>query len=111
MRFEAEVYTSFKSHKNCLDFSREAAMISKCANPLCDARFLYLHEGKLFRFERECQDAGEVLLGIDPKLLKPSSRVEFFWLCGKCSAWMTLIHCKGVGVTTHPVHRLLKQAS
>jgi len=30
-------------------------MISKCANPACSARFLYLHEGKLFRFEREAK--------------------------------------------------------
>lgn len=86
-------------------------MISKCANPACSARFRYLHQGKLFRFEREAQNRDEVLLGFDPAVLKPSGSADFFWLCEKCSAEMTLIHCRGVGVTLHPVHPLLKAAS
>lgn len=86
-------------------------MISKCANPACSARFLYLHEGKLFRFEREAQNHDEVLLGFDPAVLKRENGVDYFWLCGKCSATMTLIHCRGLGITMHPSHRLLKAAS
>ena len=86
-------------------------MISKCANPDCSARFLYLHDGKLFRFEREAMNSEEVLVGFDPAVLKPSSRGDFFWLCAKCSTTMTLIHCKGVGITMHPLHPLLKAAS
>ena len=86
-------------------------MISKCANPTCSARFLYLHEGKLFRFERRACNDNELLLGFDPTLHKHSSGVEFFWLCRNCAATMTLIYCKDVGVTTHPLHRLLKPAS
>lgn len=86
-------------------------MISKCANPACSARFLYLHDGKLFRFEREAQNADEVLVGFDPTVLKRSNGVDFFWLCKKCSETMTLIHCRGVGITMHPLHRLLKAAS
>jgi len=86
-------------------------MISKCANPACSARFLYLHEGKLFRFEREAQNHDEVLLGFDPAVLKRENNVDFFWLCGRCSATMTLVHCRGLGITMHPLHHLLKAAS
>jgi hypothetical protein len=84
-------------------------MISKCANPSCAARFLYLHEGKLFRFQRHT--AAEGLLGTNPAPPKFSNTVEFFWLCPHCAESMTLIYCKGVGVATHPLHRLLKAAS
>jgi hypothetical protein len=83
-------------------------MISKCANPSCAARFLYLHEGKLFRIQRDTP--GEGLLGMDPAQ-KHMNKVEFFWLCPRCATSMTLIYCKGVGVATHPLHRLLKAAS
>jgi hypothetical protein len=86
-------------------------MISKCANPTCSTRFLYLHEGKLFRFEREARDDFQLLLGFDPKIRRHSPGVEFFWLCGKCAATLTLIYCKGIGVAPHPVHPLLKAAS
>jgi hypothetical protein len=86
-------------------------MISKCANPACSARFLYLHDGKLFRFEREASNSDELLVGFDPAVLKPSHSGDFFWLCAKCSTTMTLIHCKGVGITMHPLHPLLKAAS
>jgi hypothetical protein len=86
-------------------------MISKCANPACSAHFLYLHQGKLFRFERETQHPDEILLGFDPAVLKQSNAVDYFWLCQKCSETMTLIHCRGVGVTMHPLHLLLRAAS
>jgi len=86
-------------------------MISKCANPACAARFLYLHQGKLFRFEREAQTDTQLSLGFDPTVHKHSQGVQFYWLCEQCSASMTLVYCKGVGVTTHPLRRLLKAAS
>jgi hypothetical protein len=86
-------------------------MISKCANPACAARFLYLHQGKLFRFEREAQENSELMMGFDPTVHKHSAGVQFYWLCENCSASMTLIHCKGVGVTMHPRRPLLKAAS
>ena len=37
-------------------------MISKCANPACSSRFLYLHEGKLYRFERAAENDTKLLL-------------------------------------------------
>ena len=86
-------------------------MISKCANPACAARFLYLHEGKLYRFEPDAQNDGELLMGFDPTIRKHSRGVQFFWLCETCAASMTLIRCKGIGVTMHPRHPLLKAAS
>ncbi len=77
-------------------------MISKCANPACSARFLYLHKGKLFRFEREAREDTEPLLGFDPTVHKHSRGVEFFWLCESCSVTMTLTHRKGAGVALQP---------
>jgi hypothetical protein len=86
-------------------------MISKCANPACSARFLYLHEGKLFRFEREAKQDKERLLGFDPTVRKHSNDVEFFWLCEQCSATMTLTYQNGTGVITQRVRNVLKAAS
>ena len=53
-------------------------MISKCANPGCSTRFLYLHSGKLFRFEREPREDKEPLMGFDPAVHKHSTGVEFY---------------------------------
>lgn len=86
-------------------------MISKCANPACSARFLYLHAGTLFRFEREAIEDKEPLLGFDPALHRHSTGVEFFWLCENCSATLTLTYGKGVGVRALPLRQLLKDAS
>jgi hypothetical protein len=86
-------------------------MISKCANPACSARFLYLHEGKLFRFEREAKQDKERLLGFDPTVRKHSTGMEFFWLCEQCSATMTLTYQNGTGVITQRVRNMLKAAS
>lgn len=83
-------------------------MISKCANPTCGARFLYLHTGKLFRFELEPKDDEGPLLGFDPSLRKHSRGVEFFWLCETCSAVMTLVYQPRLGVTTQWLHLELK---
>jgi len=81
-------------------------MISKCANPACSARFIYLHEGKLYRFEREAREDTEPLLGFDPTVHKHSRGVEFFWLCDKCSVTMTLTYRKGAGVAPKLVKEL-----
>lgn len=71
-------------------------MVSKCANPSCAARFLYLRDGRLFRLEI---DAG----GPQPMNERgPARRLEHFWLCGPCSALFTLTVDKGE-VTTVPL--------
>jgi len=46
-------------------------MVSRCANPECQAPFLYLREGQLFATHRILHDDHE--------------SVEYFWLCGYCS--------------------------
>jgi hypothetical protein len=78
-------------------------MLSKCANPGCSTPFLYLHEGKLFRMEIEAGDDDGANFGADPEIRKSSRQIEFFWLCDRCAAEMTLTFKKGVGVMTRPL--------
>ncbi len=74
-------------------------MLSKCANPGCSNRFLYLHQGKVFLFDAESM-ADSVFL---PELKKPARRLEHFWLCKDCASKMTLAFRPGVGIITKPV--------
>ena len=54
-------------------------MLAKCTNPSCSAEFRYLHEGTLFR------------LDLDSAVRPPEGKAtEYFWLCGGCSATLTL---------------------
>jgi hypothetical protein len=61
-----------------------APMLSKCANPDCTERFLFLHRGKLFHLtptpEVEAFDGGN-----------SSALYERFWLCDRCAKTMTLV--------------------
>lgn len=43
-------------------------MVSQCANPGCQAPFLYFREGRLFAVPR-----------------RNSASTEYFWLCGACA--------------------------
>ena len=52
-------------------------MISKCMNPSCSTPFRHLADGRLFQLQN---DAPAVV----------SKVIEYFWLCGCCSAVMTL---------------------
>jgi hypothetical protein len=54
-------------------------MVAKCSNPSCSTSFHYLKEGSLFRLESEPAAR-------PPKFI----RVEYFWLCQRCSGAMTL---------------------
>jgi len=73
-------------------------MLSKCANPACSAKLLYLGDGKIFRVEREMasrnaaqrkvaatEHAFEIVAGRGVE-----GRREYFWLCSGCSQQMTL---------------------
>jgi hypothetical protein len=84
-------------------------MLSKCANPACDAHFLYLHEGKLFRTELE-KEGNVAMIDSAMSSRKPVRRIEYFWLCGACSEDMTLVFDKKRGVVTRPL-RLRRKAS
>ena len=55
-------------------------MVAKCSNPSCSALFRRLAEGRLFRLEPDPTLPGS----------SKSNRLEYFWLCGSCSAAMTL---------------------
>lgn len=72
-------------------------MLSKCANPSCSNRLVYLREGKIFMMEAAPSQA-------QPATHSPkaSSRVEHFWLCGACSAEMTLAYDRQQGVKVVP---------
>ena len=74
-----------------------AVMVAKCSNPSCSASFRHLEEGMLFRLES------------DPTLRSSNVKTpEYYWLCGSCSAAMTL-HISKEGKVTPvalpaPVH-------
>jgi len=81
------------------DLSRAVlvAMVAKCANPACAVPFLYMREGKLFRMEFDlAPDLLKAELDGSPKAVR---KVEHFWLCGPCSASLTLV-MSGGRVTT-----------
>lgn len=84
-------------------------MLSKCANPACSTPFRYLREGKLFEIEsdRPIETAGG--------FSKPVRRIEFFWLCGECSAELTVVNDHEKGVVTVPIPKepryLVRRAS
>ena len=73
-------------------------MLSKCVNYACSARFLYLHEGKLFKLETPLSPH-EALRGTN-------RRAEHFWLCERCAKVLTVVVENGI-VTTRPLHLLL----
>jgi hypothetical protein len=74
-------------------------MLSKCANPACSTPFQYLREGKLFQIEMDSPPRD----GIHLVAKRPARKVEFFWLCGRCSSQMTLAYQRGKGVITLPL--------
>ena len=55
-------------------------MVSKCANPFCNAPFQYLRGGKLFI------QGGYISARHDSHY----PRTEYFWLCESCARSMTL---------------------
>lgn len=68
-------------------------MLSKCANPECSARFLYLHDGKVFRVEPQAlhkAPAGTPAAHNVVIAAKPGQRPEYFWLCSNCADRLTL---------------------
>lgn len=80
-------------------------MLAKCANPSCSTPLVYLREGKIFIMEHpvaaQVQPAG-------PVLVKSSNRVEHFWLCGPCSAEMTITYDNHYGIAVVPKRKTLR---
>lgn len=74
-------------------------MLAKCANPSCSTPLVYLREGKIFMMvapSRGPEAAPE------PQAPKAPNRIEHFWLCGPCSAEMTLAYDRQRGVQIVP---------
>ena len=80
-------------------------MLAKCANPSCLTPLIYLREGKIFMME---YSAPPQVRGAGPALVKPSTRVEHFWLCGPCSAEMTITYDKQHGMSVVPKQKMLR---
>jgi len=69
-------------------------VLSKCANPSCSARFHYLHEGRIFKFEISAPSSD--------KSHSQNRRLEYFWLCERCVQTLTVVLDNG-SVTTRPL--------
>jgi hypothetical protein len=82
-------------------------MIAKCANPACSVPFHYLRDGKLFRMEFRPGASGPKLTGS----AKPARRIEHFWLCGHCSAMLTVVMSGGQAKTIPLEPTALKMAA
>lgn len=68
-------------------------MLAKCANPACSTPLIYLREGKIFMMDGDHKSRLPV---------KAAGGVEHFWLCGPCSAQMTLVYQAGSGIKVVP---------
>jgi hypothetical protein len=87
-------------------------MLSKCINPGCAAKFAYLHQGKLFRWQTTgAAGSNDPPWAEDSEMKMPPRRVEFFWLCDECSASMTVSFDRKSGVTVRPLKRSAANAS
>ncbi|MGC2695220.1 MAG: hypothetical protein WA738_05455 [Candidatus Angelobacter sp.] len=85
-------------------------MLSKCANPSCSTPLVYLREGKIFMLEAAPQSQPSSALS--PATRKSVNRVEHFWLCGPCSAQLTLAYDRHQGVQVVPKElRVLRAAA
>jgi hypothetical protein len=89
-------------------------VLSKCANPECDARFRYLRSGKLFQFEVSAlHETLEMKSpsGTRTPIKKPAHKVEHFWLCEECAELLTLKNDKHHGVIVVPLRKHTHRAS
>ncbi len=75
-------------------------MLSKCVNPGCTAVFRYLHEGKVFRLERDLGDDSD----------KHARNFEYFWLCSTCASFLTVVY-EHKEVAVRPSHAPLGPSS
>ncbi|HEX7288338.1 MAG TPA: hypothetical protein VF532_19290 [Candidatus Angelobacter sp.] len=83
-------------------------MLSKCANPSCSTPLIYLREGKIFMLEATPHPP---LVVDDGKPARGVRQIEHFWLCGACSARMTLVYDKVRGVQVRPKERTIAKAA
>ncbi len=72
-------------------------MVSKCANPACDTRFRYLHEGRLF-------NVFEAIPGAESRPAH-ASRMELYWLCNECAKRVRIMLQDG-RIVTRPLNEV-----
>lgn len=77
-------------------------MISKCANPQCEAAFHHLRGGRLYRFDMRrplepCRDVPNAICEN-----KPTHASVYFWLCGECSRQYALRFSPQAGIAIVP---------
>jgi hypothetical protein len=70
-------------------------MLSKCANPVCDTKFQYLHQGRVY-VVRYRAFAQQKMLSSGLEFSEELDRVEHLWLCSDCSRSMK-IEAHGTG--------------
>lgn len=64
-------------------------MLSKCANPACDAKFQYLHAGRVYVVRyRASTHHNAIQAGLD--FSEELDRIEHVWLCAVCCRSMTI---------------------
>ena len=86
-------------------------MLSKCANPSCSNQLVYLRQGKIFVMEQSPEMAAQTGDSAPVAGPKPVQRVEHFWLCGPCSAQMTLTYDRQSGVRIVPKDQKFRRAA
>lgn len=62
-------------------------MVSKCANPKCNARLKYLHEGSLFVMPKPNK---RYSFNENSFAAPAGTQIECFWLCELCSLHMRI---------------------
>ena len=77
-------------------------MLCKCANEACNTPFRRLREGKLFQVETEYFAGHRPRPGMQ-RNARPGRRIEHYWLCDACSAFVTLTFDRDRGVITVPL--------
>ena len=83
-------------------------MLSKCANPSCSTPLIYLREGKIFMMDHSSQQQNH---SPGSTQVKVGNRVEHYWLCGPCSAELTITYEPGAGVAVVPKTRVHRAAA
>ena len=66
-------------------------MLDKCANPACSAKFLRLHDGRLFGTDLRGDGKNNTSCA--------EGQLQYFWLCRSCCRTMTVAVEKGKGLT------------
>jgi hypothetical protein len=76
-------------------------MVSKCANPGCDARLHYFREGRLYQFETRSETPDR--WRADAAGGASVRHVRNYWLCGPCSGRLALTFTPEKGVEVIPL--------